>query len=185
MGCPDIYKEMKHVKEMELLYRQYKFVVYHYLYTLCKDVLLAEEITQETFFQIISRCSVDSCFVSERFFRKREPVESQICRLAGQLLSQEMARRSKELSEDEALSLEIERTSMEYLPEPYAMYMMELSEVHEKIKQMQNPMRKVICLRYYGSLTYKEVAKALNQSENWVKHVLRQGKAQLKQMLRW
>ena len=36
---------------MEEIYKQNARIVYHYLYSMCKDASLAEELTQETFLQ--------------------------------------------------------------------------------------------------------------------------------------
>ena len=36
---------------MEELYEEYSKIVYHFLCSLCRDAMLAEELTQETFLQ--------------------------------------------------------------------------------------------------------------------------------------
>ena len=40
-------------QNMEEVYRQYAQQVYRYLFSLCHDEALAEELTQETFYQAV------------------------------------------------------------------------------------------------------------------------------------
>lgn len=39
--------------DLDQLYREYFTSVYRYIFSMCKDSLLAEEITQETFFRAL------------------------------------------------------------------------------------------------------------------------------------
>ncbi len=171
------------MKEIECLYERYKPLVYRYLYSVCGDGLLAEDVTQETFFRIIYRCCSASGFQQERFFRKSESVERQIFSLAMQLLEREMGRKRREEPVDNVLDLVSGVPTMEYLPETSAIYNVELDEVYEKMKSLKEPVRNVMFLRYYRKRTYKEIAACLEQSENWVKHIISKGKEQLGQML--
>lgn len=158
-------------------------LVYSYLYSICGDHLLAEEVAQETFFRIVSRCCSTSRFIPERFFRKREPVETQIFYLAIQLLRKELCRKEREVPAEFMLSYSQDMPTMEYLPETTAMYKAEQNEVYEKMRSLKEPIRNVIFLKYYEKRTYKEIAECLDRSENWVKYALTRGKEQLEQML--
>lgn len=171
------------VNEIEKLYEEYKPLVYHYLYSVCGDSLLAEEITQETFFRIISRCFSASQFIPERIFKKGMPIEIQIYHLAYQLLRKELLRKDKEQADEFVCLMCAEIPTADYLPEVSAMYHAELDEVYEKMKSLKEPVRNVMFLRYYRKRTYKEIAACLEQSENWVKHIISKGKEQLGQML--
>lgn len=171
------------MEEIEKLYREYKPLVHQYLYEACRDSLLAEEIAQDTFVCILSRCSKNSRFIPGRFFKKRKSVEQQIFHLAKQLLSTELLRQEKNPSAENALDLAAEIPTLDYLPEPFALYNEELHQTYEKIKKLKEPMRKVIFLKYYGDRSYKEIAESLGQSENWVRHMITKGRAQIEQML--
>lgn len=171
------------MREIERIYKEYEPLVYSYLYTACGDILLAEEITQETFFRIISRCSIDSQFVPERFFKKRESVENQICHLAEQLLGRELLRKEKEQPVERILDFASEIPTLDYLPESSALHDAELNEIYEKIRDLNEPMRYIIFLKYYGKRTYREIAESVKQSENWVRHVVIKGKEQIEQMM--
>ena len=41
--------------DLDQLYREYFTSVYRYIFSMCKDSLLAEEITQETFFRALKK----------------------------------------------------------------------------------------------------------------------------------
>ena len=47
--------------DLDQLYREYFTSVYRYIFSMCKDSLLAEEITQETFFRALK--NLDCGFV--------------------------------------------------------------------------------------------------------------------------
>ncbi len=167
-----------------MIYTEYKPLVYAILYRNCQDSILAEEITQETFFRIISRCSLESSFDLRRFFKSREAMSVQICRLANKLLERELDRKENVLLMETSSVLLEDIPAIDYLPEYEAVYRTELNEMREKVLKLEGPMRDVISLYYYNNMTYKEVAVYLQQGDNWVKHMLRQGKAKLKQMLK-
>ena len=171
------------MKEIEKIYIEYMSLVYRYLYSVCKDPLLAEEVAQETFFRIVSRCCATSQFIPERFFRKREPVSTQIFHLAMQLLRKELCRKEKELPAEFMLSYAEDIPTMDYLPEVSALYQVELQETREKVMQLPEPVRKAMVLRYYQKMSYKEIAVCLQLNENQIKYLLHIGKLQVEEML--
>lgn len=58
---------------MEELYEEYSKIVYHFLCSLCRDAMLAEELTQETFLQAFCRLSGMTAAVNCRFGCVRLP----------------------------------------------------------------------------------------------------------------
>ena len=73
---------------MEEIYKQNARIVYHYLYTLCKDENLAEDLTQETFllaFQTFERYD-GSCKLS-----------TWLCQIAKHLLYQTWEKKKREI----------------------------------------------------------------------------------------
>ena len=97
------------MEEIEWLYARYGQMICAYVYELCNDHFLAEDITQEVFTFILSKCCSGEEFHPERFFnRKKLSVEKQFYRLAKHLLERTERYRCSEVSAGELLSQEEE-----------------------------------------------------------------------------
>ena len=140
---------------MDELYRQNARIVYHFLYSMCKDEVLAEDLTQETFvkaFEAIERYD-GSCKVS-----------TWLCQIAKHLLYQHWAKHKKVdfVELDEGLQA-IENT------ENQAMYKIELDQVWYNIQRLPEQMRQVVELRVMSDLSYKMIGGMLGRNESWAR----------------
>lgn len=75
------------MEEIEQIYRKYTPQVYKFLFSLCHDKYLAEELTQETFFQAMK--SIDK-------FRGDCRIYVWLCSIAKHLWYQELKKRERE-----------------------------------------------------------------------------------------
>lgn len=152
---------------MEEIYKQNAQIVYHYLYSLCKDANLAEDLTQETFlraFQAIERYN-GSCKLS-----------TWLCQIGKHLLYQTWTKRNREIPlswENETLLTQA-RSSTNV--EQDAITKVELADVLDDLKTLSPAMREVICLRAISDLSYKEIGHILGKSENWARINFYRGK---------
>ena len=75
------------MEEIEQIYRKYMPQVYKFLFSLCHDTYLAEELTQETFFQAMK--SIDKFRGDCKFY-------VWLCSIAKHLWYQELKKRGRE-----------------------------------------------------------------------------------------
>lgn len=140
---------------MDELYRQNSQIVYHFLYSLCKDANLAEDLTQETFlraFESLERYD-GSCKVS-----------TWLCQIAKHVLYQYWAKQKKEMKVELKDSLiSTENT------EKQAMNKVELEQVWDELQKLSELMRQVVMLRVLSDFSFREIGAMLGKSENWAR----------------
>ena len=150
------------MEDMEAVYRRYAQTVYKFLLSQCHSAQMAEELTQETFYQAVR--SIDrfdgSCKVSVW-----------LCQIAKHLWYQHLrkANRETELPEEAELPLvpSVSRSGQLDL----------LRRVHE----LPEPGRAVVYLRAFGGLSFREIGDVLGKTETWARVTFYRGKERLKQ----
>ncbi len=141
------------MQTMEEIYQQYANVVYRYLLSLTRDADLAEELTQETFYQAIrsidrfdGSCKLSTwlCAIAKRVlfsWRRKHPVQEELAEDAGLMSSAE----AEVLQQQGRMEL--------------------LRQIHE----LPEPGREVMYLRIFGGLSFAEIGQVLGKSENWAR----------------
>lgn len=150
---------------MDELYEQNARTVYRFLYSICRDAPLAEDLTQETFlkaYQSIERFD-GSCKIS-----------SWLCQIAKHLLYRHYEKTKREIPS----ALEGKEDSMPIAPPPDGRVMakLELMEVFRDMQKLPPAMREVIYLRITGELTFGEIGEIMGRSENWARVTFYRGK---------
>jgi len=140
---------------MDELYRQNSQIVYHFLYSLCKDASLAEDLTQETFLRALESLERydGSCKVS-----------TWLCQIAKHLLYQYWAKQKRECKvelSDQLIAGENTETQ--------AMNKVELEQVWDELQKLSESMRQVVTLRVLSDFSFKEIGAMLGKSENWAR----------------
>ena len=134
------------------IYRAYAQTVYRYLLALTRDADLAEELTQETFYQAIR---------SVGRFRGESRVSTWLCAIAKNQLLLYRRRKRAPLPEAEA----------EPAPsaEGEALGLMERKELLRAIHALPEPGREILYLRAFGGLSYREIGAIFGKTENWAR----------------
>lgn len=138
---------------MEEIYQQHARTVYRYLFTLTRDADLAEELTQETFYQAIRS--------SERFDESCA-VSTWLCAIAKNVLRTHRRKHP-----------ETEHVEEQTLPLPSAeadaLAAAEKLELMKKLHALREPYREVLYLRAFGALTFREIGEVQGKTENWAR----------------
>lgn len=152
---------------MEEIYRQNARIVYHYLYTLCKDKELAEDLTQDTFLR---------AFQSIESFDGSCKLSTWLCQIGKHLLYQTWAKQKREIPTawDDPPPGQEPVTHRDAAGEAIAR--VELAEVLEELDTLPPAMREVICLRAISDLSYREIGQMLGKSETWARVTFYRGK---------
>lgn len=141
---------------MDSVYREYAEFVYKFLMSLCYEENLAEELTQETFYQAV-RCSNrydGTCKVS-----------TWLCQIAKNLWCKEVERRKKkgtsQLPEDilsQNKSIENELILKE-----------EKMELFRRVHILDDISKEIVLLRVTGAFSFKEIGEIFGKNENWAR----------------
>lgn len=142
--------------EMDAAYREYAVMVYKFLLSLCYEEELAEELTQETFYQAVR--SVDrydgSCKVS-----------TWLCQIAKHLWYREMERRKRKGTSELTADME----SLEKPVEEQLTLKEEKMELFRKVHVLDEISKGIVLLRVTGAFSFKEIAELFGKNENWAR----------------
>ena len=152
------------MQSMDELYQQYARTVYKYLKSVTHNEDLAEELTQETFYQAIR--SIDrfdgSCKVS-----------TWLCAIAKNLY---LGYLRKNPAHEDVTETEIPVDSTESI----VMGAEGQLDLLKKLHDLPEPYREVMYLRIFGGLSFAETAEVLGKSENWARVTFYRGNEKLR-----
>ncbi len=150
---------------MDKLYQQNARVVYRFLYSVCHDKQLAEDLTQETFLE---------AYKSIERFDGSCKISSWLCQIAKHLLYRHYQKTKREIP----VALEGSEEFIPRTPAPDCSIMakLELMEVFKDMQKLPPAMREVIYLRITGELTFGEIGEIMGRSENWARVTFYRGK---------
>ncbi len=153
---------------MDEVYRQYARIVYGFLLARTRDEDLAEELTQETFFQAIRS--------SDRFDGSCK-VSTWLCGIAKNVLL--TYRRKHPANEDLDTAL-AEDTYQGPSAEHEAMDNIERLALIKRLHELPEPAREVTYLRVFGGLSFAEIGEVHGKSENWARVTFFRAKERLR-----
>ncbi len=147
-------------------YRQHAQTVYKFLLSQCRDPDLAEELTQETFFQAVRSI--------ERFDGGCK-LSVWLCQIAKHLWYQHLRRHRREAPMP-AAPPEAAAPSAEEGAVAQEGRMALLRQVHG----LPEPAREVVYLRAFGGLTFREIGDVLGRTETWARVTFYRSKESLR-----
>lgn len=151
------------------LYQTYYMSVYSYVMTIVKSAHLAEEITQQTFYQALRSLSK---------FDGRSGQFTWLCAIAKNLAYRELKRRSRfqaEVSEDELPAAEgVERKAEDALL---------TLRIHQLLHEMEEPYKEVFQLRVFGELSFAKIGMIFGKTENWARVTYHRAKCKLQERM--
>ena len=152
------------MKVTDEVYREYSQMVYKYLFSLTGDAHVAEEVTQETFYQAV-RCAGrfdGSCRFS-----------TWLCAIAKNQLNS--YRRKHFVPFDDTEKPEaLEKTVLS----EYGRV-----EILRKLHQLDEAVREVMYLRIFGDLSFAQIGEITGRTENWARVTYYRGKEKLRKEL--
>ncbi len=142
--------------DMESVYKEYAVVVYKFLMSLCYEENLAEELTQETFYQAVqsSQRYDGSCKVS-----------TWLCQIAKHLWYREVERRKKKRTSP----LTEDVLSKNKLMEDDLLLKEEKMELFRKVHVLDEVSKEIVLLRVTGAFSFREIGEIFGKNENWAR----------------
>ena len=162
---------MSHTDSMDRMYRKHSQMIYAFLLSRTGEASLAEELTQETFYQAVK--SLDS-------FKGQSSASTWLCGIANNvwLAYLRKQKRSGEIfssDEDEACLT----SSYAESPEDNFIRKADNLTLMQALHEIKEPMREVLYLRLMGELSFREIGQIMGQSENWARVTFYRGKTKL------
>jgi len=152
------------VEDYQTIYAQYFGDVYKYLLSLCRDPVLAEEITQETFFKALK--SLDS-------FRGQCRLYVWLCQIAKNTYFSHLKKRRE--PENQELSPDSPEESLLRKESAFA--------IHQILHTLPEPYKEVFSLRVLGELSFRQIGILFGKTENWARVTYHRARLKIKEEL--
>lgn len=155
----------------EDLYEQHAQLVYRYLFSLCRDADLAEELCQETFCQALRQLGS---------FRGDCTPQVWLCAIAKRLWYKELERRKRNVP------LEEEHLAGQAAPDDSAQETEQREgrlALYRAMQQLDPDTREVIHLRLAGDFSFRDIGDILDRSEVWARVRFYRGKEELARIM--
>ena len=152
---------------MDEIYQQHAQTVYKYLMTLCGNASLAEEITQETFFQAIK--GINSFDGSCR-------ITTWLCSIARNQLYA-WYRKNPAAVEPQEEDRITDGADEVFLKKEEKIRLLKC------IHHLPDTQKEVVQLRIYGNLSFSEIGEVFVKSENWARVTFYRAKENLRKEL--
>jgi len=153
---------MERIKE---IYDNYARLVYNYIFSITKNKELSEEIMQETFIVAINQINK---------FRGDCKISVWLCQIAKNILYKETHKKKIKTISIEEIELfdnsNLEETIIENDQK---------RKLYKAINKLDINTREVMYLRLEGNMSFKEIGKILNKTENWVRVTFFRGKQKI------
>ena len=148
---------------LEALYDRYAGSIYSLAHHMLQEKSAAEEVTQDTFFNIWRRASTYNV--------KRGKVSGWLFSIGHHRIIDELRKRRRQQSMIYVPDVEaVHRQEDESAdPNEYAEQRMRGSRLRKALEALNPELKSVVVLAYYGGLTQSEIAKKLNQPLGTVK----------------
>ena len=151
---------------MNAIYRQHAQTVYKFLLSQTRDPGLAEELTQETFYQAVR--SID------RFDGKCK-VSVWLCQIAKHLWYQQLRKQKREVPlSEEGVDVPLPSAEEETLDRAGRL------ELLRQVHSLPAPDREVVYLRAFGDRSFREIGDVLGKTETWARVTFYRGKEKLR-----
>ncbi|MEI6578377.1 MAG: RNA polymerase sigma factor [Eubacteriales bacterium] len=136
------------------VYEKYFKQVYAYMYTLCGNRSIAEEITQETFFKALKK--IDG-------FRGDCKISVWLCQIAKNTYMTHQNKKQN-LSIDDVPELADNSNFLNDLENNDSAFIL-----HKILREIDEPYKEVFTLRVFGKLSFEYISKLFDKSESWAR----------------
>lgn len=144
------------MESIEEIYIKYANLIKNYIYTITNNTELSEEIMQETFIAAINQINK---------FRGECDISVWLCSIAKKVLYKRTKKDNlyKSISIEDIEIVEKKQTEEEYIAKDNKL------KLYNALQKLDATAREVMYLRLTGELSFKEIGKILNKSENWAR----------------
>lgn len=146
---------------MEEIYQKHGKMIYGFLLTRTQNPDLAEELTQETFYQAVKHLDK---------YQGKSSVSTWLCGIAKNLWYAHLRKEKNHVPLEEAKDVPVDSAQTQ------AFCSWDSLELLKLVHNLENPMREVMYLRLVGNLTFGQIGEIMEKSENWARVTYYRGK---------
>ena len=139
--------------EFESIYREYFRDVELYLRAICKDELLAEELTEQVFFQTLKALPK---------FRGDCDIRTWLCAIGRNCYMMHL-RKTKHVEDIDELQIPDPRKSIEECISDKQQALI----IHRVLHDLPEPYKEVFSLRVFGQLSFADIGGLFGRTANW------------------
>ena len=151
--------------DFEKLYAENQRLVFGYLCRLGKNESLAEELTQETFYQAIR---------SIHRFDGSCKLSVWLCQIAKHLWYQHLRKSRRETAEEELPEVPVPSA------EEAALSGVSQIDLLKRVHALPEHQKEVVYLRSFGGLSFREIGDVLGKTETWARVTFHRGRDALR-----
>lgn len=152
------------MESMDKIYRKYAKTVYGFLLSKSGNADVAEELTQETFYQAVK--GIDR-------FKGESKVSTWLCGIAKNVWFSYLKKKREQVGLDEAECIGTQPLEQDVFQD------WEQVETLKMLHRLEEPMREVIYLRLIGNLSFRQIGEIMEHSENWARVTYFRGKEKI------
>ena len=138
------------------IYQEYATLLYKYIYSLCHDENLAEELTQETFYQAVK---------SQKSYNGTCQVSTWLCQIAKHLYYHEIDRRKRKGTSPLVETI----VATEQSPDEKVIQRDTMLELYRRVHILDEVSKEIFLLRVIGDLSFREIGNIFGKTENWAR----------------
>ncbi len=154
------------MQDTEELYRDYSTQVYKFIFSFCHDHILAEEITQETFYRAVK---------SIHKYNGTCKVYVWLCQIAKHVWYQEVDKLQKRQTVELNETSLIDTTSTE----SNMIFAQDKMDLFKQLHLLDPNTKEVMYLRLTGEFSFREIAEILGRDETWARVTFYRGKQKI------
>ena len=152
------------MESMEEIYKKHAKTVYNFLMYRTNNVEVAEELTQETFFQAIQ--SIDR-------FKGESSMNTWLCAIAKNVWRSYLQKQNKKICMED-----VDRGTT-YSAEHEVFAKWEQVEIIKILHGLEDPFKELMYLRLIANLSFREIGEIMERTENWARVNYYRGKEKI------
>lgn len=158
------------MEDFEAIYVQHFDGVYKYVFSLCRNETMAEEITQETFYWAMEH--IDK-------FEGKCKLYVWLCQIAKNTFLTYAKKQKRHVSEtDIDLSKQIEPSFENEILDKETVW-----KLHKLLHELSDPYKEVFSLRVFGELPFSQIGELFGKSDSWARLIFYRAKKELRRNL--
>ncbi len=144
---------------LDEMYKEYSKMVYAFLYSMCKNRHLAEDLTQDTFLKAYKNI--------EKYDENRK-MSTWLCEIAKNLyIDHTRKHKNKEIPDDLLVSETLGKAEENHNTDNYP----SVHDILKLVHSLDEPYKEVFLLRYSMGFSYGEIADLFGEKEGWARLV--------------
>lgn len=156
--------------DFEEIYIRYFGDVYKYVFSLCRNESVTEEITQEAFYKAMNHI--------DRFDGKSK-LYVWLCQIAKNTLYTYLKKQKRYASESDVELLEMNESGTESkLSDKECAW-----KIHKLLHQLKEPYKEVFSLRVFGELSFSQIGELFGKTDSWARLIFYRAKKEIRRSL--